>query len=70
MAYLRDKRNLVVNHGKTGRAFLWYPVTPESENQVPYIQEARDILGGFWKTPVAHREKYLAGCLQRLIEGE
>lgn len=68
--FLRDRRNLIENRGKTGNSFLWYPVTKESENRVPYIYEARDILKGMMATPVASREKYLAGRLQQLMESE
>lgn len=63
-AYLRDRLNKIYNQGKDGRSFLWYPVTQETEDQIPFIQEARAILEELQNTPVAHRERRLAKILQ------
>lgn len=67
---LRDRKNLIVNRGKKSLSFRWYPVTEETKNAVPYIHDAREFIKGFYETPVAHREEYVAGYLQDLLEGE
>lgn len=64
MAYLRDRMNLINNQGKDGRAFLWFPVTKETEDRIPFIGEARTILEELSNTPPAHRERRLAELLQ------
>jgi|tagenome__1003787_1003787.scaffolds.fasta_scaffold20990117_64 predicted ArsR family transcriptional regulator len=62
-SYLRDVKNQIYNQGKNGRSFLWYPVTAETEDQIPFIHEARAILKDLQQTPVAHRERRLAKLL-------
>lgn len=66
--YLRDRMNQIVNHGKDGHSFLWFPVTDEANNQLKYIKEAREFLRGFWKTPPAHRERFIAEFFEQLVE--
>jgi hypothetical protein len=58
-----DVKNQIYNQGKNGRSFLWYPVTAETEDQIPFIHEARAILKDLQQTPVAHRERRLAKLL-------
>lgn len=66
--YLRDRLNLIENHGKDGRSFLWFPVGPEANDGLKYIKEARDFLRGFWKTSPAHRERFVAEFFEKLVE--